>query len=897
MASREFPKKSGLEALLCPHALGATPGDSLPSVQAREDIKELIGLTPNISAPTENSKDTRWKHLLEILVQDFLVRKHEVSRLDKGRRERIERELQGTSNVPLAQFLESKVGTSENLALLRFSHELAFFHLLQILLVKRLSDLKLLKSAGSSQATPNWLLTHYIKSRTSRPIQGRSEWAFLKQNLFSWFSPSSDTWERIRLALGNLPLEETPLSILEAIEDSSPIGIACENGDSLPLNSAWEILIRARCHDTGESVISQEPVLAFGTGAARAALGLKMVSPNTPLWLAPSSELEQFLAEITLLWTAPGQLPPVRTISPICWKSAAPSALFQSALTPDERCQLVFCSPSPTRPLSLDCLDKILGVTLEGGLLLWSGKSYWPTETDERSQILRDTILRECRIRMLIDLRNLHGANLETPKSLSLLEKCSSKEIRDSHRPVLLRVRGSVRTAAELESLWQFLSRICSVETLPGEVQQLSIPGTQLRIEVMAAAANQSQLRGVAWTSLAEPEFFHAVGVLKRSPERAYLCGHVLARKQVADPTFTPAKSLALKKVEGSRFLAESAKDRPEKVEYLFVPDASLPESPLYLSALFNSSPVQFWFRLEQEAEISLGRSRSQKRQLEQLFKLIPVVRVLPRGVPLPAETPRKLSLQTIGEARTKFLRLLSAPGEWSTADRVWLHDFAVQMEVTSQHQLDTARSCLSHLHPQLRLERWSIPRKLPTVDPVHALNLLQHHSRAPVLAHPLLHTTRLKAVSDFKVTRAEERPQLSGMSEVVLYSGLEAQLRISGPTFLTKAVATECGRRSGRPWLDIGSKLLLPTDIGPVLNQLSEFERITLQEISRLREHLGVLDELFCGLFGLDLKSDLEMIRRHLEPEEIRVVDLVRPVQNWLSPAKDAASPTALLQ
>lgn len=132
------------------------------------------------------------------------------------------------------------------------------------------------------------------------------------------------------------------------------------------------------------------------------------------------------------------------------------------------------------------------------------------------------------------------------------------------------------------------------------------------------------------------------------------------------------------------------------------MPDAALPESPLYLSALFNSSPVQFWFRLELEAEISEGRTRKQRRQLEQLFKLIPVVRVLPKGVPLPIEGSRRLPQGAIKESREKFRRLLRTPMEWATADRAWIHEFVTQLETTVEHQLATVRDCLKQLHPSL---------------------------------------------------------------------------------------------------------------------------------------------------------------------------------------------------
>ncbi|NUM89810.1 MAG: hypothetical protein HUU37_11445, partial [Bdellovibrionales bacterium] len=63
--------------------------------------------------------------------------------------------------------------------------------------------------------------------------------------------------------------------------------------------------------------------------------------------------------------------------------------------------------------------------------------------------------------------------------------------------------------------------------------------------------------------------------------------------------------------------------------------------------------------------------------------------------------------------------------------------------------------------------------------------------------------------------------------------------------------------------------------------------------EIGHLREQLSILDEIFAGLLGLDIGTDLGMIRRHLEPEEIHMADLrISAIQ-----ARESGAPTALLQ
>lgn len=180
----------------------------------------------------------------------------------------------------------------------------------------------------------------------------------------------------------------------------------------------------------------------------------------------------------------------------------------------EDRCQLVFCAPSEDQPFSQECLEKILRITAEHGLMLWTGKSCWPTEADATSQALRDTVLKETRIRAIVDLRNFHSSCIDLLVPLRSSKSALARTC-DSHRPAVFRVRGITQKSSELELLWNFLSSLIGIESAPGEVRNLSVAGTPFRVEAMAAAATQSQLRGSPWTTLAEPEFFRAVGALR----------------------------------------------------------------------------------------------------------------------------------------------------------------------------------------------------------------------------------------------------------------------------------------------------------------------------------------------------------------------------------------------
>src|SRR5690606_14835230 len=99
--------------------------------------------------------------------------------------------------------VNSRIGSPEQEALQLFAHQAGVFHLLQVILLKRWVDRGLLPADALKlgEQTLNWQITTFLRRNSPKGVMARHDWSFLKLNLFSWFSPSKETWERLRLLL------------------------------------------------------------------------------------------------------------------------------------------------------------------------------------------------------------------------------------------------------------------------------------------------------------------------------------------------------------------------------------------------------------------------------------------------------------------------------------------------------------------------------------------------------------------------------------------------------------------------------------------------------------------------------------------------------------------------
>lgn len=922
-----------LTALLCvPTLKSSLRSEPDPTLPAREGLKELLvpraadPAPATVPAPPPEPEFSRWERCLDLLVEEFLVRKAELSRLNKARKEQIEAYFRMHSgvDVTLDQAVQGRVGSPEQEALQLFAHQAAVFQLLQILLVKRWVDRGLLPESSLKPTghTLNWQITGYLKKNTRQGLIGRHDWAFLKQNIFSWYSPLKETWERLRLLLEPVTLAQEssdfPARLLRSLGARSRLALLGFCPALIDSSALWKLLLEQKAADERLPDASE---LDFASGSAGAiaisGLGngeslnsLRQLSRRRELhgvWAYTDSDFERFLSEMFILWDCASEIPRINLHSRAALKDLERAdrgiSLFQDSMRVPHQTQFAACFQDRDGKELQDAVS-LLRSLRENGLLLVASDQFWPTDVSQESELLRDQALKHSSIRLIIDLRQLTGAAGETlPKGIAILERCSSQELRDSNRPHLLRARGHLQ-AHQVQAFWTCVLEQVRAENNPGEVsvQSLTSVGEGVRLESMAAAASQQQLRPSPWLTLSDPLFYDASNRLRRSLNKAHTFGSILRWRQgMPAPS---RRGIVLR--EHGRFLQaelpENATSQdPDVHQFLFLPDSSVAESSHFFLAQVYSAPVQFWFRLETEQNTA-KKARANDRQSEQRLKLMPLLRLFEANTLLPATTsqPGGLAVASLDEARKELTRIFRQPSR-GMAENARLHEIILGLENSISQNIDLCSEYTRHLFPELHILRGDLPSILPEVTPDLALGIFRHLDSSPLAHHPALQITRFRTAQDFKVTNTQyQEMPLGGHAELKVFHGIEPALKIIGPSLILRAAHDELQRRVGRPWKESAERMRFPTDVRLVTSQLKEVVRSAENQLSVTREHIALMDQVFCCLFGLSSSfTDERMrqaIRHHLSPNDSRVqVRFAREIGPVRLP--DSESPIGILQ
>ncbi len=922
----DSPKKplSEMHGLLCADtlraALRSTRESSLP---AREGLKELLTTAKPEAAPASTPQEpSRWDRCLEILVQEFLQKKFELLSLNKARRSQIEEFLRARAKqeVRLEDVVQARVGSVEQEALQLFAYQASVFHLLQILLVKRWSDRGLLPpdALKSTEKTLNWQITTFLKRNSPKGMMARHDWSFLKQNLYSWFSPSKDSWERLRLLTESVNLAEEPgdflSSLLGVLGNRSRLSLIGFAPSLIDCQAIWRLLIEQRSNDLRlplfEGVDFTSPtsgaILVSGLRNGESLSALRDLNRSRELvgvWAFTDSDFERYLSEIFLLWDCASEIPQInihpRSFLKDLNSTGRAAPLFSHDLKLPYQAQLAACFQDPDGKELEDAIS-LLDQLQENALLLVVSDQFWPTEGSDRSERLREHLLRKSAVRLIIDLRQLTGESGSTvPRSIAIIERCSSKEVRDSNRPHIIRARGHLG-APQAATFWQAVLENIRQESKPGEVNVHSVTslGEGIRLESMAAAASQQQLRAGPWVTLSDPFFYEASSRIRRTPGKAFALGTLLRWKEGVR---LPSPRAVLLREHSRNLLAEIPEENhlptsDDENKYLFLPEGSVLEHPSFFVSQIYSAPVQFWYRLE--IEQASGKTMKQlERQAEQRLKLMPMVRLFEPGslLPVPNTTVPFASLEDCKRDLTGIFR----QSPLGMADRIKLHQIVLALENSVRQNLSLCQEFTKHLFPNFEIERAHLPVSLPEISPQIALDIFRHLDSSPILRHPSIHVSRLRNVHDFKVTNIvyEELP-MGGLADLKVFHGIDAVLKLSGPPLLLKAASDEMQKRLGRPWRETADRLLFPTDFMLVQTQVREVLKSIESQLQCTRDYQAVLDQIFCCLFGLSAsfaeENVRQAIRRHLSPDEGRIHV---KFQNDAPKKTDSVRPTGFLQ
>lgn len=934
MTENQLPKPfSGLSGLLCQETLSLLNDAQSSDVSAREGVKELLYPTqspdptkkqepiPN-STPTADSEMERWEHCLSLLVEDFLERRGEISKLNKARKSQIEELLcaETKSQIKLEEAISARVGSTEQEALQLFAYQVAVFHFLQILLMKRWVDLGLILEdpLAPNKQTMNWQITSFLKKNCPKRMMGRHDWSFLKQNLYSWYSPTKEVIERLRMLLQTVNLSREsavfPVRLLRTLGSKTRLGLLGFSPSLIDTKSLWSLLLEQKSHDMRMDSIDQLPIensgaiLISGLCRGDGINALREFFPNREIngiWAFTNNDLERYLSEILILWASASEIPDINihSRSLLQERNVKNTPLFNEGIKIPYNAQLAACFPDADGHEMIDACG-FLDQLKENGLLLIASDHFWPTENTEKAQKMREAVLRLASVRLILDLRQLSGgANEKLPKGIFILEKCTSKELRDSNRPQIIRMRGRIYQD-QFKSAWATVIQNIRKNNAPGDVivNAISNLGEGAKIETMAAAASQQQLKSSPWVTLSDPYFYEITARLKHNPNKAFTLGMIHRMKPgLKAPT---TRGILLQEREG-KVLQAATLDQDltldnDSPRHLFIPAGNAAESPNFYMAQILSAPIQFWYRLELEQPLQTKHSKGLERQSDQRLKLMPLVGLFEPGSLLPVNNSHK-PFESI-ESLKRELTNLFKNGLKQMSERARLHQIIITLENTITQQVQLCEEFTKYLFPELSVRRWDIPSHLPDIAPATVFEIFRHLDKCTILQHPSVHLTRLRPVHDFKVTSAAftDSP-LGAAAELKIFHGIDAVLKFSGPSLILKAAYDEVQKRIGRPWLETADKLNYPTDFLMMQTQLREVLRTSQQLMTTLREYNNIMDQIFCCLFGLASKFDDEgprqAIRRHLTPDDSRIqVQFQKEVPSHFK-LEDSESPTGILQ
>ncbi|RYZ96590.1 MAG: hypothetical protein EOP11_23275, partial [Proteobacteria bacterium] len=319
-STREVPPNS---AAVAGAELRAERRDLFTPVEGDTSSAPNIAPSPSAAAGPllPGEEFSRWDRCLELLVADFLSRRHELLRLNKARKNQIEEFLRQHSglNTSLEEAVQARIGGPEQEALQLFAHQACVFYLLQIVLLKRWVDRGQLApdTLKLNGQTTNWLITSFLRRNAFRGMMSRHDWSFLKQNLFSWFSPTKETWEHLRLLIEaeNLSHQaaDFPVLLLQTLGSRSRLALLGFNPTLIDSSALWKLVLEQRAFDQRlgsylDLDIGSErygPVLVSGLKNGESLNALRGLSPTKELhgaWAFTDSEFERYLSEMFILW-------------------------------------------------------------------------------------------------------------------------------------------------------------------------------------------------------------------------------------------------------------------------------------------------------------------------------------------------------------------------------------------------------------------------------------------------------------------------------------------------------------------------------------------------------------------------------------------------------------------
>lgn len=842
--------------------------------------------------PEKNASVFSFDHAILRIAAEFEANFHQVEQLNSGRKKAIIDRISRLANLPqpapLKNIVKAIPGSDLQNARVQFAHEIALFQFMLYIATRKWQERTNFntKIMDRSSGSLNFQMQNIL--RETMPNRGvpTQTWAFLRQNIYSWYKLSKETTQFLNLHYQNR-LNSNTKPFVDWL------------GTYLAKNKGWNHLenltVFELLHSCLEMFCEKRDFDKFFLYGLSRGLILPLIKEKTDcaesVALFAEDDLELYLSELLLLII--NEKAKDETAIVLKDQLYDPSYSGNRGLFPDQRhfladgADLLFYLPSEVvdAEQELNELALLFRHVNEGGILAASCQSYWPLEDSEVAAFLRKESLKNMAIKMIIDLRHLvnESEDLHLPQCWYIIEKVSSKEIRDDNRPQILKAIGGIENKQQLMQLWQKTKDLLGSDRLQNDMTQAVVNVPQpIRLECMRAATQQANLNHAPWTSLTEPAFYDISAKLKRSRTKINNCGTLVVpqsetlfhdngqNQAVQRSTYIieiPGKAVFAfdPQSEHQQKVAESVIDKYRKAQpFLFVPDISFHERASFLSALVNSSAIQFWYHLEWEQQNQLN---IRTRRRNSFLKLMPALKLLSDGVEEPSLVD--ISPDSLPEVQQHFQTA------WRERNLTHTYSIVLSLEEFVHKHLGILLDCGKYLFEDFEAFRWNLPRRLPELSFSRVQPALDYLQKVSLAEHPAFHIHPIKSVRGDFVVRDVSIEKTSIGTNIYIYNQNEAVLSISGEAEILHWLKSLLEASMGKSWELIAKSTQMPLDVSVMKSQISEYIKMTEYELTATREACALIDEIFCCLFELSLDGEnnhSQFIRSYLNPEHVAV-------------------------
>jgi hypothetical protein len=639
-----------------------TPAVSLPGLSPwKKLLKQDSPEQKQEESPSRNPGVHRlhvFEEYLDRVVEEHSRNPAELLKLNPSRKESLGRFLSELARQPepadsakaLCAFIAPDRSAIQHQAVVHLYRQIVVVHLAKVLLLRSWCERGLCTFDASDFRDPNAALDRMLRGHATL---ARPAWQITQKNFFSWYKPNPQQ-EKELLDLfqgaGNMTDDEVRDWILElAIATSANTLGERDRYTRVLYKSLWKAIEANRLLREAPSLPGFQPGARFGYCPTLREGSVFQDAPPGLEWIGfESINFELIFAELRILWNGPrppllwakgsglemrsdgqGQLPwnpgSVDVIDQIddinscdiAWileetiikpqgRSLAAQALRRKVDDHPRLKKLKHLGTSRGMFQALQSLEKLRS----GGIMVWVREELL---TDESGKPILNELIQEAQILLIADLSALRSEDAtvqrDLPKALYLFRRESNIELRQSHRPVMVKAFGALHAESDVHLLFHRLFQLIHRPDVVFPPEPFSL---NARISPLIQAEWENR-----WMNPADDVWVDRIEHLKRNSESlANLCTiRLIQERKKNAATVTPEAIAPVS--ENGFFVVVTHKKNESKIETasgqndLFVPSESdseifwiapmQPEWSAPLRRLVESSFTRDWLNYHAE--------------------------------------------------------------------------------------------------------------------------------------------------------------------------------------------------------------------------------------------------------------------------------------------------------